>query len=348
MLKILQIFLILLPIIYVKSDENCGHLKKSNDTNLNDANWPWLASLFYYFNGQYFCSGTLISDRHILTAAHCFSGSNFSTPHQQVFVILGHNNFTKISPFEQIRNASDIKLHPNWKKIDGNYDSDMAVLTLSDPVTFTDYVQPICLPKSTKKSESDELHDLAVTGHIAGYKKSHNNHQISYFQSKIENITSCLFGDETSCSIHSDEFNCNSVSGSGFYAQKDSTSSYKIYGIFSKGINEDDSEFCGLNNFVIFMFVAQYVDWIKSVINEPFLGQKRTGKELTGKELIGSNEIFCDYRWNYEQSEPVYTCIVRGLTIPSPYTELSNNISGRHREDDNDLDVISIWLESVT
>jgi len=211
-------------------------------------------------------------------------------------VILGHNNLTKISPFEQIKNASDIKLHPNWKKIDGNYDSDIAVLTLDESVTFTEYVRPNCLPTLTKKSESDGLSDLTVTGTIAGYKKSHDNHQISYFESKVQNITSCLFGDDTSCSIYSDEFTCHSESGSGFYAQKDSSTSYKIYGIFSKGINEDESEFCGLNNFVIFIFVAQYVDWIKSVINEPFLGQKRTGKELKA-----SSEIFCDYRWNYEQ-----------------------------------------------
>lgn len=237
------------------------------------------------------------------TAAHCFSGSNFSTPHQQVFVILGHNNLTKISPFEQIRNASEIKLHPNWKKIDGNYDSDIAVLTLSDPVTFTEHVQPNCLPKPTKTTE---LSDLTVSGTIAGYKKSHESHQASFFDSKVQNITSCLFGDDTACSIYSDEFTCNSVSGGGFYGQKDTSTPYKLYGIFSKGINEDESEFCGLNNFVIFIFVAQYVDWIKSVMNEPFLGQNRRGKELKA-----STEIFCDYRWNYEQLSIVD--VLRGI-----------------------------------
>lgn len=70
-LKIIQILLISLSISHVKSEEICGQLMKSNDTNLSGANWPWLASLFHYFSGQYFCSGTLISDRHILTGKLC-------------------------------------------------------------------------------------------------------------------------------------------------------------------------------------------------------------------------------------------------------------------------------------
>ena len=31
--------------------------------------WPWIAALMN--NGRQFCGGSLITDRHILTAAHC-------------------------------------------------------------------------------------------------------------------------------------------------------------------------------------------------------------------------------------------------------------------------------------
>lgn len=49
-----------------------------------------------------------------------------------------------------IKNANaelmDVKVHPDWKFNKGNYDADIAVVTLFGPVTITETVQPICLP----------------------------------------------------------------------------------------------------------------------------------------------------------------------------------------------------------
>ena len=49
-----------------------------------------------------------------------------------------------------IKNANaelmDVQIHPDWKFNKGAYDADIAIVSLFNPVTITETVQPICLP----------------------------------------------------------------------------------------------------------------------------------------------------------------------------------------------------------
>ena len=61
------------------STEGCGKegpAKKIPDGNLaEEGQFPWAAALF--IDGAWFCAGSLISDGHILTSAHCLSDASF-------------------------------------------------------------------------------------------------------------------------------------------------------------------------------------------------------------------------------------------------------------------------------
>uniref|UniRef100_A0A4W6G5F3 Peptidase S1 domain-containing protein n=1 Tax=Lates calcarifer TaxID=8187 RepID=A0A4W6G5F3_LATCA len=97
--------------------------------------WPWQVSLQRF--GGHVCGGSLVNREWVISAAHCF----FSTSGWQIS--LGRQNLQGNNPNEVSRTVARIILHPNYDSITNN--NDIALLKLSSPVTFTDYIRPVCL-----------------------------------------------------------------------------------------------------------------------------------------------------------------------------------------------------------
>ncbi|XP_051861745.1 venom serine protease Bi-VSP-like isoform X3 [Drosophila albomicans] len=104
--------------------------------------YPWIALLGYGDSSLsiFKCGGTLITARHVVTAAHCIK-DNLS------FVRLGEHDLstdtdTTHMDINIVKNVS----HSNYNKTDGR--SDIAMLYLERNVEFTNIMKPICLPNS--------------------------------------------------------------------------------------------------------------------------------------------------------------------------------------------------------
>ncbi|GAB1292992.1 Coagulation factor VII [Apodemus speciosus] len=101
---------------------------------------PWQAVL--KINGLLLCGAVLLDTRWIVTAAHCFDNiRNWGN----ITVVLGEHDLSEKEGTEQVRRVIQV-IMPN-KYIRGKIDHDIALLRLHRPVTFTDYVVPLCLPE---------------------------------------------------------------------------------------------------------------------------------------------------------------------------------------------------------
>ncbi|KAJ0055938.1 hypothetical protein NL108_016438, partial [Boleophthalmus pectinirostris] len=98
--------------------------------------WPWQIHLLTTNSkGQrVLCGGSLINHEWVLTAAHCLKDKVMDLTQ----VSLG---FSSLSDSPVQRGVVQVELHPDYN----DTGSDIALLRLSSPVTYTRFIQPVCL-----------------------------------------------------------------------------------------------------------------------------------------------------------------------------------------------------------
>lgn len=135
--------------------------------------YPWAAALFV--GGSFYCSASLISDRYVLTAAHCVDGVTSG------YVYLGAHNIEKEEDSRIKVNGKSFTTHPGWNPNDLH--NDLGLIELETPVEFNENIQPVNLPSYS--DVDTDLTDETVT--IIGWGRVGTYDELPGYLKKVDN-----------------------------------------------------------------------------------------------------------------------------------------------------------------
>ncbi|XP_046747998.1 chymotrypsin-2-like [Diprion similis] len=214
-----------------------------------EGEYPYTVSLRSY--NSHFCGGSIISNRWILTAAHCISGIQPS----QITVVAGTNRLDSGGDFYQ---ALRTVINPNWNSLLTR--NDIALIEVNREIVFGDKVGPIALP-------TEDFNKVGYWAELSGWGSVRlippvAKNELQYVFLPVIDQDQCLSRsfkttDANICtSTRTGQGACYGDSGSPLVAE-----GVQI-GLVSWGT------LCAFGQPDVHTRVWSFVDWIKETINE--------------------------------------------------------------------------------
>jgi len=257
-----------------ESDCKCGLAKRNTrivggqQTEVNE--YPWQVGIVSKGSSRVWCGASLISNRWILTAAHCTRGESASG----IQALLGEHDYESTKETTMVRMAiSQIKDHPDYDH--STTDIDFSLLKMKKTVDFSKYphIRPICLPVDASKNYADFTATVSGWGTLSSGGSTTN--KLREVDVKVLSNSDCKNNYDYPSSWITSQMLCANVNGGGKDAcQGDSGGplvssgtgdgvsagqNYELIGVVSWGSGCADANYPG-----IYARVTKQLDWIAS------------------------------------------------------------------------------------
>ncbi|XP_045490567.1 serine protease gd isoform X3 [Pieris rapae] len=280
-----------------RTKDQCGKVVRNTPNPLVvngkptlEGQWPWQIALYQTqtVDNKYICGGTLVSHKHVITAAHCVTRKESIrvVNKNTLTVYLGKHNLRTTVDGVQIRLVGEIIVHPRYNA--SSFSRDLGILKLRESVQYTDYVRPACL-------WPDDLVDLnnviGKTGSVVGWGFDETGvatEELTLVEMPVVDHLTCIrsyseffsrfTSDDTYCAGFRDGISsggkiknkrtsvCNGDSGGGMVFRMQGF--WYLRGLVSLSVAKHNEYRCDTSHYVIFTDLAKFLPWLKDNISD--------------------------------------------------------------------------------
>ncbi|XP_031638810.1 polyserase-2-like [Contarinia nasturtii] len=258
---------------------------------------PWQASL--QTRGQHFCGASIISEKWLLTAAHCTA----AVPNaKNILVRIGSSLYSKGGEIHKVKR---IVQHENYNS--KTIDYDFSLLELQESIEFNEYAKTVALPNQ----EEEKLADNTMTL-VTGWGDTHSSEsrlKLRGAEVPIVNQEKCMkayqrFGGVTPRMIcagfdKGGKDACQGDSGGPLVAFDKSNENPKLVGVVSWGYGCAKPHYPG-----VYSRVTEAREWINEHTNEEVkyvfenlrvYVNRSINSSNRLRRLVWSNRWWCSY-----------------------------------------------------
>ncbi|XP_064480499.1 chymotrypsinogen A-like [Ornithodoros turicata] len=215
----MQALMLIIAVLGCAQATRCG-IRKGKDSGLRisggaDAlpnEFPWQVAMTTKSCGwtSYGCGGSIINDRWIVTAAHCV---DFSKNASDYTILLGKHELRACEATQQERTVDKIVVHPKYHGT-GVPVYDVALMRLSEPLNWNDYVGPVCLP-----DEGDDYTNVTCTTSGWGFNATKNGTVLRVHPKVLQKLDLPIWTSVKCANTYGTMYNRNSMFCAGYENQ---------------------------------------------------------------------------------------------------------------------------------